>query len=335
MKKNISFTLLLISFGIIASFLLFMGNHTDSAYAFSIAAVGDWGCTSETGDTVKKIMSGKPDIVLGLGDYSYEPSADCWLKKVKPLYQGKSGTMKINIGNHEDDPKEDLKKYLSVFGMKKQYYSFDIKNVHFLVMGTEVPYKSGSDQYKFVVNDLSKTSSNNKVDWTVVIFHRIMYTSPTKCSSCPGLSDLRSTYHPLFDKYGVDLVLQGHAHDYQRTFPLQYNQKNDAKPIVTDKNSNKYNDPKGPIFAIVGTGGINFHAIISKSPFVASQHDKRFGHLDIDISKNGLTNVLNAKFVGNDGKIMDQFQILRYPDFDISKSGIAKISNTGVVEKNK
>lgn len=311
-KNNILSSFFLISLGIIASLLVYVCNNND-VFALSIAAVGDWGCTSQTDNTVKKILSGKPDIVLGLGDYSYETSADCWLKKVQPFYQGKSGKMKINIGNHEDSPKEDLNKYLSTFGMKKQYYSFDIKNVHFLVMATEVPYKSGSDQYKFVVSDLSKASTNKNVDWIVVIMHRIMYTSPTKCSSCPGIPDLRQAYHPIFDKYRVDLVLQGHAHDYQRTFPLQYNQKDSAKPIVTDKNINKYNDPSGSIFAIIGTGGINFHAINAKSPFVASQHDKRFGHLDIDISNSGLTKILNAKFVGNDGKIMDQFQILNQP----------------------
>jgi len=34
------------------------------------------------------------------------------------------------------------------------------------------------------------------------------------------VKDFREAYHPLFDKYGVDLVLQGHSHSYQRTYPL-------------------------------------------------------------------------------------------------------------------
>ncbi len=314
-KRNNSPTakLLFISMGLFASLLLLINNYNHDTFAFSIAAVGDWGCNSNTDNTVKKILSGKPNLVLGLGDYSYEPSADCWLKKVKPLYQDKSGKMQISIGNHEDSPKEDLNKYLSSFGMKSQYYSFTVKNVHFLVISTEIPYKSGSAQYKFVVNDLSKASTNKNVDWIVVIFHRIMYTSPTSCSSCPGISDLRNAYHPLFDKYGVDIVLQGHAHDYQRTFPLQYNPKDSSKPIIISKDPTKYTDPNGSIFAIIGSGGQGVHALKSKSSFVASQNDKRFGHLDIDISKSGATKILNAKFVGNDGKIMDQFQILDLP----------------------
>lgn len=309
-RNNSSAKLLLMSLSLIAFLLLFISNYNSDVFAFSIAAVGDWGCNSNTDNTVKKILSAKSDLVLGLGDYSYKPSADCWLNKVKPLYQDKSGEMKISIGNHEDTPKEDLNKYLSSFGMNKQYYSFAVKNVHFLVMSTEIPYKSGSPQYKFVVNDLSKASTNKNVDWIVVLFHRIMYTSPTSCSSCPGISDLRTAYHPLFDKYGVDLVLQGHAHNYQRTFPLNYNQKDSSKPVVINKDFAKYTDPNGPIFAIIGTGGESVHALKSKSSFIASQSDKRFGHLDIDISKSGTTKILNGKFIANDGKIMDQFQIL-------------------------
>ena len=281
---------------------------SETTKAFSMAAVGDWGCTSNTDKTVKKISSEKPNIVLALGDYSYEPSADCWLKAVKPI----DDITKITIGNHEDSPNEDLDAYMSNFGMNKQFYSFTKNNVHFVVMATEIPYKSGSDQYKFVVNDLSKASTDKNVDWIVVFMHRIMYTSPTSCSSCGALSDLRETYHPLFDKYGVDFVLQGHAHDYQRSYPLQYNQKDAEDPIVTDKNSGKYNDPKGEIYAIVGTGGEDFHALKSKSSFIASQNDARFGHLNLDTSKSATTKILNGQFIGNDGKIMDEFQIMNH-----------------------
>jgi Big-like domain-containing protein/calcineurin-like phosphoesterase family protein len=276
--------------------------------AFSMAAAGDWGCTSNSEKTVKKISSEKPNIVLALGDYSYEPSADCWLEAVKPI----DDITKITIGNHEDSPNEDLDAYMSDFGLNKQFYSFTKNYVHFVVMATEIPYKSGSDQYKFVANDLSKASTDKNVDWIVVFMHRIMYTSPTSCSECEALSDLRETYHPLFDKYGVDLVLQGHAHDYQRSYPLQYDQKDEKDPIVTDKNSEKYNDPKGEIYAIVGTGGEDFHALKSESSFIASQHDSRFGHLKLDTSKSDSTKILNGQFIGNDGKFMDQFQILSH-----------------------
>ena len=43
---------------------------------------------------------------------------------------------------------------------------------------------------------------------------------------------MREKYQPIFDKYGVDLVIQGHNHLYDRTLPLQFNPNNISNPIV-------------------------------------------------------------------------------------------------------
>ena len=85
--------------------------------------------------------------------------------------------------------------------------------------------------------------------------------------------------------------------------------KNPIKPIVTSKSTSKYNDPKGEVYVVIGTGGINFHGLTGKSSFVANQHAIRFGALSITISNNGKT--LDAKFYGNDGSIKDSFTITK------------------------
>ena len=97
-----------------------------------------------------------------------------------------------------------------------------------------------------------------------------MYTSPNTCSAstCEGSSSLRDAYHPLFDKYRVDLVLQGHVHNYQRTFPLEYDTVSPSSPTRTSTSTSSYTDPNGQIFVTVGTGGINFHGLSGKSYFV-------------------------------------------------------------------
>jgi len=46
--------------------------------SFNFAAAGDWGCTDDTTNTVNNILDKNPQLVLGLGDFSYEDSADCW-----------------------------------------------------------------------------------------------------------------------------------------------------------------------------------------------------------------------------------------------------------------
>jgi hypothetical protein len=53
----------------------------------SIAAVGDWGCNSNTSKTIVDIVKSHPDLVIGLGDNSYEPTGNCWLNMIKPLQQ--------------------------------------------------------------------------------------------------------------------------------------------------------------------------------------------------------------------------------------------------------
>jgi hypothetical protein len=90
------------------------------------------------------------------------------------------------------------------FGLREEYYSFDYQNIHFIALSTEVSFNINSVQYKFVKNDLSKAASDQNIDWIIVYFHRPMYTLP---STHATISALRSIYHPLFEQYGVNLVL--------------------------------------------------------------------------------------------------------------------------------
>ena len=57
----------------------------DSKGGFNFAAVGDWACTSNTKGTVKNIIAQNPELVLALGDLSYDSGAKCWFKIIKPI----------------------------------------------------------------------------------------------------------------------------------------------------------------------------------------------------------------------------------------------------------
>jgi hypothetical protein len=284
------------------------GGAFSQAFAASgvkIAAVGNWGCTSNSQATVNNINSKNPELVLGLGDYSYESTPECWFNEIKPF----DSKMKISIGNHDVMTKKLLNSYLDHFGLSKQYYSFDFQNVHVLTMATELEVEAGSEQYDFVKSDLERVSKDLNIKWIIVTMHNPVYTSPNGCSasSCEGSKTMRDTYHPLFDKYGVDLVLQAHMHSYQRSFPINYNADNPSKPIITSLDKNNYNNPSGEIFAIVATGGINFHSLAGKAPFTASQQDSKFGILEMQFSNSKL----DAKFISNGGSTMDHFTITK------------------------
>jgi hypothetical protein len=294
------------------SFLLVLSlpvilNPTNYAFAladFNFGAAGDWGCSSNTQKIENGIVAKSPERVLALGDYSYQPTATCWLNIIQPT----DSITKIAIGNHEDDDDEDYQKYISHFGLSNPYYSFNFNNVHVLVMDTDrTSSSSGSSQFNFVKSDLQAASQNPAIDWIIVTLHKPLYTSPNQCSSCDPSSTFRTTYHVLFDQFGVDLVLQGHVHNYQRTFPLKYNPSSPSNPTKTSSSTSTYNDPEGEIFAIVGTGGINFHGLSGKSSFVVSQQDDKFGYLDIVFTNDGAT--LQGKYYLDSGSVSDQFTI--------------------------
>lgn len=166
--------------------------------------------------------------------------------------------------------------------------------------------KVDNEQYQFVLDDLEKTSKNNDIDWIFVMFHKPMYSSISK-----QLEEyiIRDKYQNIFDKYNVDLVLQGHNHIYTRTFPLSLNPSNIVQPIV-DKIGNNittFTNPNGTIFLVVGTGGEEIHRIVEKPYYVANQYNKGFGFVDLKIDGKRLDGVfydinLNCKMEITDKK---------------------------------
>jgi hypothetical protein len=285
---------------------------------FNFGAGGDWGCNSNTNNTVSNIAGKHTQLVLALGDYSYQTSANCWFKIVHPIEKN----LKIVIGNHEyliypsinqttklrvlHTYKSPflLNEYMNHFGLKKQYYSFNYHNVHFVMMSTETGFVKGSDQYNFVQNDLADASTNSTIKWIVVCFHHPLYTSPGQI--LPG-SVFRDIYHPIFDRYGVDLVLEAHNHNYQRSYPLEYNPSSPFNPLITTKEYNNYTNPIGQIYIIVGTGGESPFGLTGQSPFIVAQYTQLYGFLKLDVVNGGLT--MLGTFYTNDGMINDHFSI--------------------------
>jgi len=254
-----------------------------------------------------------PEQYLMLGDYSYVSTATCWLDIMSSI----KSLSKITIGNHEDDLNEGLNQYKSAFGLGADtFYAFTYSNARIIVMDSDNRcFTSNCAQYSFVLNQLQQASQDPSINWIIVYIHKQFYTSPNTCgsSSCSNTAtdttSLRNTYQKWFDQYGVDVVLNGHLHNYQRTYPLKYNSASPSKPIITSTVSNDYTDPTGEIFVTVGTGGINFHALSGKASFVKYQQSSKFGALDLSIENNGAT--LVGRYYTNDGVKADTFKIFK------------------------
>ncbi len=279
-------------------------TQTNTNTNFNVVAVGDWDCTSETKDTIDNIIEKDPELVLALGDFSYNGKAKCWLDLIEPI----ANKTKIVMGNHEVESSKILRDYMEFFKLEKQYYSFNYGNVHFLALSTEIPYEEDSQQYEFAIRDLEHSSNDPTVDWIVVFYHRQLYSSG---GGPEDEDDFREVYHPLFDKYKVDLALQGHHHVYERIYPITFNSDDDSEPIVQDITPNLYKNPKGPIFLTVGTGGADDMILSSSEDFSAKGIDGKFGILDIALQSNEKT--LTGTFIenGKKAKVIDEFKIIK------------------------
>ena len=269
----------------------------------SIAALGDMGCNSVTSNLIQAINNKTPRLILALGDLSYQRyNADCWLNIVSPI----ESKMKIVLGEHDYASPSLLKQYRSLYNLSQEYYSFNIQNVHFVALATEIPFDVNSSQYDFVKRDLESASKNSEIKWIIVFSYRPQYTSLSKH---PGNANLRETYHPLFEKYHVDIILQAHNHNYQRSYPIDYNPGASQNPMITDNDSKFYQDPGGQIYITVGTGGAVLYGFSAKSQFVAAQY-KGFGFLDISITNNG-RNLTGAFYTSPNNLVKDSFTLIK------------------------
>lgn len=116
---------------------------------------------------------------------------------------------------------------------------------------------------------------------------------------------MRNTYHPLFEEYDVDVVIQGHSHNYQRSFPLLYNDVRPSRPIITNNEQFHYDDPSGIIFVIVGTGGESIHGV-DKKPYLASTYEG-YGCINIEIDGNSM----DAEYYSDSNNTIDHFVVIK------------------------
>jgi Calcineurin-like phosphoesterase len=151
-------------------------------------------------------------VMLGDNIYGGESPTDFANKFEKPYKPLLDGGVKFYaaLGNH-DDPNQRHYKLFNMNG--ERYYSFKAPrgSVRFFALDSNYMDKA---QLAWLEKALSASESG----WKIAFFHHPLYSSGEKHGSD---TVLREQLEPLFLKYGVDLVLTGHEHFYERLKPQQ------------------------------------------------------------------------------------------------------------------
>ena len=114
---------------------------------------------------------------------------------------------------------------------------------------------SGGAQTRWLEATLAAARGDSSIDWIVVGFHQCA------CSSAPAGSEsdlgIRREWLPLFDRYEVDLVLCGHGHGYERSFPIRGIDSADTllPHPVTTTDSGVFDTSQGSVHLVLGGAG--------------------------------------------------------------------------------
>ena len=197
----------------------------------------------------------------------------------------------------------------------KEFYSIDNGNLHLVMLDSETVDRSFDSP---MAEWLSKDLAANKKPWVIVALHTPPYSdgghhSDDDYDSGGRLKEMRESFVPIFDAYGVDLVLSGHSHDYERSkLMIHHTEKSDTfdakKHLVQDAKS-CYTKPlkatkeSGTIYQVCGSSSKLDHANL-KHPAMPFSFEQ-MGSLVIDITPTTLT----SKFLTIEGEIADEFTI--------------------------
>jgi len=262
---------------------------------FAFAVISDTqGNPKVSGRIAAHAWGMRPNFLLHPGDLVVTGSVkEQWVSQffssMKPLLE--RVPLFPVLGNHEGD----AKLYYDYMSLPdpEYYYTFRYGNAQFFMLDSNRMVGPGSEQYEFLERELAASDA----EWKVVCCHHPSYSSDENDygNTWYGPStrgDLRiRRLIPLFDKYGVDIVWNGHIHSYERTWTLR-----DGAASPPDE---------GTVYMITGGGGGSLETPGPIRPFF--QNTVRRGHHFCFVSVNGKT--LEMKAFDVEGRLFDVLKI--------------------------
>ena len=183
-----------------------------------LAVVGDTGTGGEQQFQVADLIESHDEVVdfdwlVLLGDMIYEDGDPSLIDDVvlDPYAETLDGTTSLVpvLGNH-DVRSEAGDEIMSKLGAPGRWYAISTELLHLVILDSTRPHDK--DQLQFLHRTLQEADS----EWVIVNLHHPPFSAGYHGSD----QVIQDVFVPVFEMYGVDLVLSGHEHDYQRSNPI-------------------------------------------------------------------------------------------------------------------
>ncbi len=267
------------------------------------ATVGDFGTGGDVEQMVAaSMLARKPELFIALGDNAYESGTETEIQRnlFEPLADVLAEVPFFPVAGNHEYVTDQAQPYLDNLYLPtspsggERYYSFDWGHVHFVGLDSSCAVGLASAdrctraaQKAWLEQDLAASQA----PWKIVFFHHPPWSSGDHGSQ----PIMRQEFGPIFERYGVDLVLTGHDHNYERTRPMK---GDGVAPSGT----------RGITYLVVGSGGSKLHPLTSSQPsWSAVRNDTAYGFLDVDVTGGTLT----AQFVTTAGGVVDSFTLTK------------------------
>lgn len=145
------------------------------------------------------------------------------------------------------------------------WYSFTVGSMRVISLANDdIVYQDGGNSYvrgysngaqkAWLEQELGRARADKSIDWVVVVMHQVAISTVDQFNGAD--LGIRQEWVPLFDQYGVDLVVCGHEHHYERSHPIRGAQVNTTlTPIPQATATDVIDTTKGTVHMVIGGGG--------------------------------------------------------------------------------
>lgn len=275
------------------------------------------------------------DLWLMLGDNAYWSGFDIeYQTAVFDMYPEMlcKSVLWPAIGNHDSYSKDETggMPYVDIFSLPtagqaggapsgtERYYSFDYGNIHFVCLDSmTVDRSSNGPMCNWLKEDLAASTNQ----WLITYFHHPPYSKGSHDSDYEfdfELIEMRENVIPILESYGVDLVLAGHSHCYERSFLLRghygYSDSlvpemivngGDGRPLGSGAYVNDPVSEHGTVYIVAGSSGQATGGELNHPAMFISLNE--LGSMVLDVRGD----FMDVTFLRETGAIDDSFTIAK------------------------